>query len=167
MNRLFLALPVTLFNYQSIQDDFKDALTGRWVPAQNLHLTLQFFADLYEPDYLIERLSSLDLHAEPSKLKGLSLFANEQILCAKTKNSSVHRIHAQIQEAFGLHDQQEFIPHITLIRIKKLLHPHLFEQQTKLYQNKTLGTVASSMQLIQSHLTSTGAQYEIVKEFQV
>ena len=39
-NRLFLALPAILDDYEAIQSDFAEVLKGRWVPPENLHLTL-------------------------------------------------------------------------------------------------------------------------------
>lgn len=165
MNRLFLAQPVKIFDYEAIKNDFKDVVTGRWVPMQNLHLTLHFFADKFEKEFLIERLSGLDLKADSSEIKGLEVFGeNKKILFAKTHNAQLQTLHRQIQESLEL-AVEEFIPHITLLRIKKVNHEELLEKRRRLYDDKIIGIVEPTIQLIQSHLTPQGAQYTLLKEF--
>ncbi len=165
MKRLFLAQPVTLFDYEAIKNDFKDILTGRWVPTSNLHLTLYFFADKFDEEFLKESLSTLHLQSESFELKGLGYFGkNKEFLCAQIHSPTLQRLHTQIQEAFEL-PVDEFIPHITLMRIKKALHPELLEKRLRLYDNKHIGTLHPKIQLIQSQLTPQGAQYTLLKEF--
>lgn len=165
MKRLFLAVPVTLFDYKDLQNDFENILKGRWVPEQNLHLTLQFFADRYEKDFLIELISSLDLQAKTSELKGLSLLTRSNILYAQTQNDTSSTLHAQIQEALMLPAEEKFIPHVTLMRIKKVFDQELFEERLRSYETKTVGIIQDKIQLIQSIITPTGAEYTLVKEF--
>ncbi len=165
MNRLFLALPVTLFDYTNLQNDFEGIIQGRWVPQQNLHLTLKFFGNSFEEEFLIEKLSALDLQAETSELKGLELLNNNKILYAKTQNPSLQRLYAEIQESFALPSQQEFTPHITLMRIKKIQDKPLLERRLQEYQEKSLGRLYPNIQLIQSRLSDKAAKYECVKEF--
>ena len=89
-------MPVTLFDYKYLQDGFENIIQGRWVPEQNLHLTLQFFADRYEKDFLIELISALDLQPKTSELKGLSLLTRSNILYAQTQNDTSSILHAHI-----------------------------------------------------------------------
>ncbi len=165
MNRLFLAQPVTLFDYEALQHDFENIIIGRWVPLQNLHLTLQFFADKYEQEELIATLSGLELKAEASEIKGLDCFEHNQILYAKTDNSLVKTLHEQIIKLFDLPQKQEFIPHITLMRIKRVPHKELLEKRLRLYDDKPIGILQPSIQLIHSELTPKGAKYTVIKEF--
>lgn len=165
MNRLFLAQPVTLFDYEAIKDDFKDVVTGRWVPVENLHLTLYFFADRFDKEFLIEKLSALRLQSESFEIKGLEFFGeNKEILSAQIQSSTLQALHTQIQEALQL-PVEEFIPHITLMRIKKVPHKDLLETRVHLYDDNTIGILQSNLQLIQSHLTPQGARYTLLKEF--
>ena len=110
-------------------------------------------------------LSDLNLQADPSELIGLELFKHNTILYAKTKNPSVQVLHTQIQEAFSIQDEQEFIPHVTLMRIKKTPHPALLEKRVELYDERVIGTLQAKIQLIQSHLTPEGSKYTLIKEF--
>jgi len=165
MNRLFLALSVTLFDYQNLQDDFEHIIQGKWIPVQNLHLTLKFFAGQFEKEFLIERLSELNLQVEPSCLKGLELFEDGLVLYAKTQNPSILALHREVEKALMLSSAQEFTPHVTLMRIKKIHHRTLFEKRLRLYNEKLLGKVEPKIELIQSTLTPEGAKYTSIKVF--
>ena len=158
-------MPVTLFDYKTIQEDFKEILHGRWVRSQNLHLTLKFFGDTYDKEFLIQRLSSLNLQAEASELKSLALLNENKILYAQTQNPSLQRIHAQIQKAFILPDEQAFIPHITLMRIKKIPDKIVLDEKIKKYEDKPIGKLHPKIELIQSVLTPQGAKYTTLKVF--
>jgi len=164
MNRFFLAIPVTIYNYEELQNDFNDLIKGRWVPSQNLHLTLQFFGDRFTKDLLIQKLSRLDLQIKPSEIRGLELFFHKKILYAKTDNPSLKTLHEKIQETFLISSQEEFIPHITLIRIKNIQDQVLLEQKLKMYHKNTIGILHPNIQLIQSHLGSGAAKYECIIE---
>jgi len=165
MNRIFLALPVILSDYKGIQNDFDDIVQGRWVPTQNLHLTLQFFGHTFEKEFLIERLSRLQLKADASELKGLQCFNDNKVLYAKTDNPSLQIVHRQVAEALDLPHDEAFIPHVTLMRIKKIHHEDLLHKRIHLYDQKVIGRLHPTLQLIQSLLTPEGAIYTLLKEF--
>ena len=165
MNRLFLAMPVTLFDYPSLQNDFSEVIRGRWVIPQNLHLTLNFFGNTLEKEFLAKTLGTLELNAEASDLKGLSVLEHNKILYARTDNDSLFQLHTQVQEALMLPSEQEFIPHVTLMRIKKIHQNTLFEEKITAYNDKIIGTLHPRIQLIQSRITPTGAQYTVLHEF--
>lgn len=61
--------------------------------------------------------------------------------------------------------EQEFIPHVTLMRIKKINHPTLFKEKITSYEEKTIGVLHPKIQLIKSRITSAGAEYTLLKEF--
>ncbi len=166
MSRLFLSLPATLFDYEELQDEFNDLILGKWIPPQNLHLTLNFLGTAFERESVIQALSGLTLKAEPSDLKGLSLLSHNQILYARTANPSLMTLHEQIQEALGLPYEQEFIPHVTLMRIKKISDQTLFEERLRRYDRMLIGVLHPKVQLIQSHITPTGAHYSLLEEFE-
>ncbi|MCJ7765744.1 MAG: hypothetical protein MUP09_07370, partial [Thiovulaceae bacterium] len=80
--RLFLALPAILDNYDAIKRDFAETVDGRWIPPENLHLTLSFFGVTDDPQALVERLSSMRLDVTPSTIRGLGCFVKKRILYA-------------------------------------------------------------------------------------
>ncbi len=163
MDRFFLAMPVTLFDYESLRTDFEHIVHGRWVAQPNLHLTLQFFAQSYEKEFLLKTLDTLHLQAKSSELKGLALLNHSRILYAKTQNSSLFCLHEKIQDAFGLCDTQEFTPHVTLMRIKNVPHDELLQKRLLQYEKNVVGKVHGEIFLMQSHLNPEGARYSVIK----
>jgi 2'-5' RNA ligase len=60
-------------------------------------------------------------------------------------------------------DEQEFIPHVTLMRIKKISNRTLLDERIREYKEKPVGLLHPKIELIQSNLTPQGAQYSVVK----
>ena len=57
--RLFIASPVKLDNYASIQEDFKDIIEGKWVKEGNLHLTWVFLGDIRDEKPVIDKFKKI------------------------------------------------------------------------------------------------------------
>jgi len=57
--RLFIASPVILDDYASIQEEFKDIIEGKWVEEENLHLTWVFLGDLKDEKPIINKLQKI------------------------------------------------------------------------------------------------------------
>lgn len=165
MDRFFLAMPVTLFDYERLKSDFEYSIHGRWIAQPNLHLTLQFFGQKYDKEFLLKTLSSLHLHVQESELKGLGLLKKNRILYAKTQNASLTPLYEKVQKAFGLSDEQAFIPHVTLMRIKKVPHDELLQKRLLQYEEKVLGKVHGEILLMQSHQKPEGVRYSVLKRF--
>jgi 2'-5' RNA ligase len=165
MDRFFLAMPVTLFDYEGLRSDFEHTVHGRWIPQPNLHLTLQFFGQSYEKEFLLTTLCALHLHAQDSELKGLALLKKNRILYAKTQNASLTWLYEKVQNAFGLCDAREFTPHVTLMRITKIPYDELLQKRLLQYKEKVIGKVHGEILLMQSHLDPEGVRYSVVKRF--
>lgn len=165
MDRLFLAVPALLFDYEKIKRDFSDLLSGRWTPCDNLHVTLYHFGDRFESTALVDKLIPLVSQIEASDIIGLEYFARSNILYAKSANASLETLYTRITEEFGLSAKSAFIPHVTLMRIKKIESRELFEQKLRVYNKHVIGSLAPEVQLMQSHLYSDGARYELIKRF--
>lgn len=160
-----MAMPVTLYDYAGLRGDFEHLLEGRWMPEQNLHLTLQFFGRAYEKEFLLGMLSQLQLQVEGSELKGLDLLKNRTILYAKTLNPSLSRVSETLQKAFCLYDVREFTPHVTLLRIKKVCHHELLNKRLMSYEEKSIGKLHGAIALMQSHTAPEGTRYSLIKQF--
>ena len=165
MNRIFLSVPATLFDYQKIKDDFDGIVQGRWITLENLHLTLCFFGADYDKEFLIDKLSTLKLKTEPSELKGIGFFEHNKILYAKVQSPAIHSLHLQITKALNIIDTQEFIPHITLMRIKTINDISLLKNTIQTYKTETIGELDPTLQLLQSHLNPDGASYTLLHDF--
>jgi len=162
MNRLFLALKVHLDNYETIKSDFSNILTGKWTPEENLHITICYFGDTYSVEELLSRLPLLIESIPPLKLESLDYFTHNKILYAKTTSKELQRIHLNICKSLKLEQTKLFIPHVTLMRVKKINDTKKFQQLMLTYKGKYLGNVDTSFQLMQSHLHPDGAKYECI-----
>ena len=166
MNRLFLAVPAVLFDYEKLKRDFSDLISGRWTPDENLHVTLYHFGDRFKSAALVNKLIPLVLQIEPSEIIGLEFFSRNNILYARTDNASLEALYTRITKELALPTKNIFIPHITLMRIKKIRNRELLGQKLRLYDNRSIGSLIPVIDLMQSHLYSDGARYELIQRFE-
>lgn len=166
MNRLFLALKAQLNDYNSLQSDFRGVIKGRWVPDENLHMTICYFGDTFGADELLERLPALVKKIEPLTIDSLGYFEHNNILYAKVKSKELEILQASISSSLSLKNTNIFIPHVTLIRIKEISNKKAFKQMLKNYKDQTIGSIDTTLELISSHLYSDGAKYELLKRFE-
>ena len=162
MNRLFLALKVHLDNYKTIKSDFANTLTGKWTPEENLHITICYFGNTCSVEELLSRLPLFIKSIPPLKLESLDYFMHNKILYAKTTSKELQQIHVNICRLFNIKQIKSFIPHATLMRVKKINDVKKFQQLMSTYKEKYLGSVDTSFQLMQSHLYPDGAKYECI-----
>ena len=59
-----------------------------------------------------------------------------------------------------------FGPHVTLMRVKTVVEKDAFYEQLDAYKNRKIGSLGSSLELIQSELHPDGARYSLIKRFQ-
>lgn len=163
--RLFLSLPAVIDEYQALQKAFGGVVSGRWTPAENLHLTLGFFGDQFEQDMLIEKLGALDLAVTPSVISGLGFFKRKKILYANVENSSLAAVYEKLNTAFELPVTKVFIPHMTLMRIKEIVDEERFDALIDHYSGQEIGSLGGMLELMQSELHRDGAKYTLVKRF--
>ena len=125
MIRLFVALPCPL----EFEDALLDAQRGiegmRWVPAENLHLTLRFVGEVERPmaEDIAAALDGLDAPAPTLALDGVGVFDHGRAgavwarVAPKEPLEALHRKIDRAVAACGLEpERRAFIPHITLGR---------------------------------------------------
>ena len=166
MNRLFLALKAQLHDYNTLQSDFQGVIKGRWVAGENLHMTICYFGDIYSIDELLEQLPLVVEEVESLSLASLGYFEHNNILYAKVKSKRLETLQVSISSSFSLPNTKLFIPHVTLMRIKDIHNNKAFKQMLKNYKDKTIGTVDTTLELINSHIYSDGARYECIMRFE-
>ncbi len=164
-NRLFLALPAILDDYDAIQSDFAEALEGRWVPPENLHLTLSFFGSADDPDALAEKLSSLKMKLTPSVIGGMGCFVRKKILFATVENPSLEALYKEVNTFFELPVRRAFVGHVTLMRFKKIVDEAKFYEALELYRDRRIGSLGAHPLLMQSMLFPDGAKYSEIRRF--
>lgn len=164
--RLFLGAFANIELYDEIQEDFSQYFEGKWVERKNIHSTIYFFGNRDIDD--IERLlSEIDLKRlkEAPKLKGLKLMKKRynSILYTSYHSRRFEYINKRISKAL---DQKvrEFLPHVTLLRVKEILD-YEYQELLKKYEDSVIGKLQTNVCLISSTLTDKGPVYKIVKKF--
>ena len=149
----------------------------RWVPAENLHLTLKFLCDISPAhlDFLkqmiraeADRVSRFDI-----RLGGLSTFPNPKRLrviyvgveAPPALRALQHAIESGAHRLGYKREARDFSPHLTLGRVKHAAHMAASDQQRirrALEHSKidSLGTArVDSVHLYKSDLKPTGSVY--------
>ena len=164
--RLFLALPVIINDYETIQDDFSGVIRGRWTPTENLHLTLSFYGDRFEQEELLQRLSTVKIKIGPSTIRGFGYFEKRKILYANIDSAGLASVYETLNALFDLPIKRAFVPHVTLMRVKTVVDKEMFYKQLDLYKEQKIGVLGSSLELMQSELHADGARYTLVERFE-
>jgi 2'-5' RNA ligase len=152
--RLFIASPVVLDDYSSIQEDFKDIIEGKWVEEDNLHLTWVFLGDVKALDPVIDTLKGISALEYQTDIKELGYFGRPP---TKSKEKALYDKAREFRDAgFNLY---RFKPHITLCRIKTIHDYKAYKEKLKTYRERTLGMILPEINLYESTLTSKGAAY--------
>ena len=156
--RLFIASPIILDDYASIQEDFKDIIEGKWVKEENLHLTWVFLGDVKNEKTIIDKLKKISLMESEIGIEEMGYFGRPpRVLFAKAKEKPLYDKAREFKET-GF-DLYRFKPHITLCRIKTIHDYKAYKEKLKTYREKTLGLILSEINLYESRLTSEGAEY--------
>ncbi len=179
--RLFVAL--------AIPEDVREKLAAllrelrgsdpapRWVPPQNLHVTLKFIGEVAPQrataicDALAEIRLEQPIHFE---FRGLGFFPNARrpgVLWTGIESSEdLARLASAIDRALGPLDipleTKPFVPHLTIARFKQpRVSPALSAEIAK-RQSYTFGTIsAAQFHLMESTLKSGGAEYTTLRSF--
>lgn len=156
--RLFIASPVKLDDYASIQEDFRDIIEGKWVEEENLHLTWVFWGDLKSQKPIIDKLKKISPLKREVAIAQMGYFGRPpRVLFAQTEEKPLYEKAREFKEAgFGLY---RFKPHITLCRIKAIHDYRAYKEKLKKYREKSLGLILPEINLYESKLTSKGAEY--------
>ena len=159
--RLFIASPVKLDDYASIQEDFKDIIEGKWVEEGNLHLTWVFLGDLKNEKPVIEKLKKISPLESEVGIEEMGYFGRPpRVFFAKAEDKLLYNKAREFKEA-GF-DLYRFKPHITLCRIKTIHDYKAYKEKFKEYRDKKLGMILPGIALYESKRTSKGLEYQII-----
>ena len=176
--RLFIAIPIiadkplqnTVLSLQNNLLDEKITFTD----LQNIHLTLLFLGDISAS--LVPEISSLmeavayDHDPFAMEIKRLGIFGSSydpKVIWVgaepKEKLQSIHADMALAMQKIGYHaDSQNFVPHLTLGRIRKLRDKHHFQNSIEKHVDKTFQVIdVKEVVLYESCLTANGPIYNI------
>lgn len=187
--RAFIAIPIPSALQTAIQQGtapLRQAVSGklvRWVPTQNMHLTLKFLGDTAPAD--VEKLKDAlkrELENQPDfeiAVKGLGAFPNithPRVIWLgmedKDRLSALHRCaEAAARQIGGEADKNKFSAHLTLGRVRRQARKagrDQIYQAILAHQTVDLGSFwAREVHLYQSTLKSTGAVYRSLLSVQL
>lgn len=157
-----------------LKKDLGGLVSGRWVKEENLHITFKFIGEVPAERVKIVKESLEDLIEKEIEvnitLKGLGVFPNirePRVLYIKVSHSqTLDSLRKEIEDRLykiGFKKEiKPFIPHITINRIKEVKPAQLLEKLGK-FESYVFGNQNTiSINVIESILNHTGAEYIVV-----
>jgi RNA 2',3'-cyclic 3'-phosphodiesterase len=184
MKRTFAAIKVVpdenlIKVYRELKSTLNDN-TINWVADKNIHITLKFFGDT--TDHQIDAICSLfDEIAGNHRpfsftLKGTGIFGSRydpRVIWLGIENGRALENLAVdvlngVEEIGFQRDRQNFRPHLTIGRIKKIADKRGFQRVIDRYSDSFIQEVhVEEFYLIESRLRPQGPVYEIIETFRL
>ncbi len=173
--RLFVALDLPWEVKRSLAAFAINLAGARWVPPQNMHLTLRFIgeskgAEAEEIDYALSRIQTREFSLV---LTGIGWFEKASrvntLWIGVERNELLLRLQAKVETALrrvGLPpERRKFMPHVTLARMDHPVTPRLVEfvQAHNLYRSPPI--IAEHITLFSSHLGGDVPDYTAEMEY--
>lgn len=152
----------------------------RWVPVENIHITLKFFGEVKDeliPD--IEKgISAVCMNYEPFNInvRGAGVFPNPKypnVLWVGVDDSSeLARLNTDIEEAMyelGFEkEDRNFSPHLTIGRVKDKKAAETAVKELYTFKDNVFGSIhVSEVLLMKSVLKPAGAEYSRISSFKL
>ncbi len=150
----------------------------RWVPPENLHITLKFLGETPEDSVkeISEKLSSVAAHHKPLRIKlhGVGVFPDRKrprvIWIDLLDAEGLLKIKEQVEKVIitlGFNEEnRSFSPHLTIGRIRELKDRGRLLKDVETLKDKDFGNIdVKKISLMRSDLKPTGAQYTALAEF--
>jgi len=181
MKRLFLAVKIIpddklLTVYQDIKEKCRLSKI-KWVDDHLFHITLKFFGETpeFKIDDIIEVMENVSLLYKPFsfELKGVGVFGSSYrprviwfgVINHKRLVQLNQELLTLLEERGFKNDRQNFVPHLTVGRIKYIQDKVRLKQIVEQYQNISLQQVeVNKIILYESVLAKKGPQYFPVHE---
>lgn len=185
MKRLFLAIPIKTNNngFIPLIEGLKLRLSHEqrinWVKPQNIHLTLKFIGDTH-PDEIPQIIENIDIMVKRHKcftmnFNSTGIFGSRyapRVLWLGMQNTpqELYDLEEDTLSTFDklgfIRDRQNFVPHITLCRIKDLCEKQYFQKIVAgIEQKPYIEQNVNEIILFQSILRPEGAIYKKIKGF--
>ncbi len=161
-----------------LKDEISDAILGKWVEPQNLHITLQFVGNVEESKRinLLYNLEEISKNFSPFTVAytGVGAFPNTSkpriLWIGISKGANSLKILAnkiiKANAKSGIEPESKpFYPHVSICRINEItsnkIYPFMRKHKDIFFLEEDITKIA----LIKSSLTSVGPIYTIVEEF--
>jgi RNA 2',3'-cyclic 3'-phosphodiesterase len=148
----------------------------RWVKDENLHITLLFLGQVEENTVskLFKKVGTIKEKSFDVNIESVSYFprgkTNAKLIWITVKSSGIRNLERRISEVifpdFDIKKEQNYIPHITLGRIKQWDFRKLpVYQIPNLNDNLNLNFNITSFNICESKIKRDGPTYHILKTF--
>ncbi len=176
--RLFVGIPLAVAvigELTSVSARLRSKENGlRWTDPESWHITLQFLGNVVEENYasLVEHLRQVHSPPVPVRLEELGFFERAGVFFAGVGLTPellmLEKRVAAVTELCGfVHDARPYHPHITLARSKGERRG-LRELRSRIQRQPAFTPfVAEEFLLYESHLSPSGARYEIRERFKL
>ena len=161
--RLFTGIPLPVQTVKVLvahQDKLKESVRARWVPGDNLHLTLVFLGSVDES--AIPSIAAALEHAVAglpafqAKTAATGSFSKRVLWTGVEPKAPLTQIHDAIRQALAV-SAERFVPHITLARD--------FRTEGPLPDAVTTEFTVDSFCLFESIQTPKGVRYAVLQKF--
>lgn len=184
LKRIFLAAHIhSNFINSQLLSNVKHGLQHEkisWTNSEQMHVTVKFFGEtntnsIAAIDACI-RNSITNIHSFNISVLGLSIFGSSyqpKVLYAKIDdNNNFEKIFLQLQqnliEIGYLQNRQNFVPHISLGRIKKLTDKQYFQNFLKTFIIEKHDKITiNELTLFESILKPEGAKHYILENYKI
>lgn len=183
MKRTFLAIPIaTGTEYPALVEKLQANLQHEkrninWCKTNQIHLTLKFIGDTPDEDVanIIEACQKVAKNHQPFSMdfNRTGIFGSNHSprvlwLGMQDEPQALYKLEADLLDAFDnigyLRDRQNFVPHLTICRIKQLIDKPFFQQIYQKIEQKTyIHADVNEIVYFQSFLQPTGAFYKTLK----
>ena len=183
MKRTFLAIPIPVGDdypalVQRLQDNLEHERRNiNWCKTNQIHLTLKFIGDTPDQDIprIIEACQQVAQNHRPFSMdfNRTGIFGSNHSprvlwLGMKDEPKALYELEEDLLDAFDgigyLRDRQNFVPHLTVCRIKTLVDKPFFQQVYQGIEQRTyLHADVGEIVYFQSFLQPTGAFYKTLK----
>ncbi len=182
MKRIFAAIKIhPSENFISVIYQLKHALQTesiKWVEPHNIHITLKFFGETEESKIaeIIQQLNEVAIAHKPFKfsVKGTGVFGSSYdprvIWLGIDHSNELQKLSVDVLDSMTTigweKDRQNFVPHLTVGRIKHISNKPKLKEVIKKFENFEIQMVeTNAFYLYESILKPTGPVYHVLETF--
>lgn len=187
MKRLFLAIPINTTDngFEPLIDNLKGHLGHEkainWTEPRNVHLTLKFLGSVFPQDEpkiieavgeVLEKQHSFTMDFNKTGIFGSHHDPRVIWLGMQEIPEKLFGLENELLDAFDkigfMRDRQNFVPHLTLARIKYLCEKQYFQKFVQTIEQKSyVKQEVNEIVLFQSFLRPDGAMYKRLKTWKL
>ncbi len=173
--RVFIAVDITddrvRRSVQEVQQKLVEAGADvKLVEPENLHITLRFIGEVSKSvvDQIAQKMRDLRYKCFQIRIKGLGVFpsiSSPRVVWAGVVDGAselveLHNIVEQLVGRYGVKDERQFVPHLTIARVRSSRNRHVIADLVREYEGFEFGSQSvSEVKLKRSVLTPSGPIY--------